>query len=71
MAGKPTKIKIEGEVFVAAPFVITEEDPDGYPRMCRMMHPDETVDLTQGAPTKFLVGYVPEHMVRPKPVAQG
>lgn len=56
------RIKINGKTHVACVLLVTGRDEHGRPRECRMVHPEETVDLT-GDTKEFLVVFAQENSV--------
>lgn len=60
--GKPATIRLGDVVYIATVFQITERDPDGTPRMLKMLGEKEQVALEGGE--AFLIAYVNKKMLR-------
>lgn len=50
------------DVYVASVFLINTKDSNGLPRLCTHLPEGHKINLAGGE--EFMVGYMPEHMVR-------
>ncbi len=63
--GTAMHVKIQGKLYQATPAQVVEKDPDGKPRVVRLIYPDESVS-TAGEP-EFLVGFFQASSLQPSP----
>jgi hypothetical protein len=57
------RVKVQGRVHEASVFQIVEKDPDGKPRLLRVVYPEEKVSV-ENEP-EFLVGFFERGLLAP------
>lgn len=59
---KPAGISVAGEEFEATVFLIHTKDEHGRPKLCTVLHEEQSIDIAGGE--EFLVAYVTRKMLR-------
>lgn len=63
--GRGKFLKFKGEKYAATVMQVMEKDPDGKPRVLRVLYPEESVS-TLNEP-EFIVGFVKPRVLEPNP----